>query len=1141
MALWRGRANRTTMAQKSLADRTGSAVATGQSIANSGVLHLHVSPEPPAVSPYLQQVAREIAPDGPLRDRETELADLADFCIRPDPASPYLWLRAPAWTGKSALLAWFVLHPPRGVRIVSFFVTARFASQDTREAFVDVVTEQLAELLNRPRPTVTDATAEAHMALLLDDAARWCGEAGERLVLIVDGLDEDRTGDGRSIAGLLPVHPPADTRIIVASRRNPPLPSDVAPGHPLRQKIIRKDLARSPHAEVVRADMERELDRLLNGEPVWLDLLSLVTAAGGGLSGGDLAELTDAFPRDIARSLLTVTGRTFTMRTTRWDQSIQVYLLGHEELQKNAERFLGERRLAADRERLHTWAVGYRNAGWPDSTPEYLLRGYFRMLQRTNDRDRILACALDSARHDRMRQASGADTAALTEIAEAQRLQLRDQDPNIAALTNLALHKHRLLERNTDVPHELPPLLARTGQRQRAEALLGCMDSQYRPLTAHAMVVALRDTDQVDHALRLARTQPAGADRARALLALADVVPDALDAVHDELPLIRAHETTVRIRTALACRRHDIDDALGLLELLLAVTDEEWQDELRGIVAAELASAGQTNRAENYARQISWPVHHVNALLAVARSSPERARTLVAEIHGKAAALEAPHSRAVALAELAGLATIDHTVIAADCAEAACDAAREVADHHDREWLLVQVLDSILRANLIDQARVIVRSLSIPDTRSAATVMLLDTLTSSDPSLVGSEDVTAVDPDEFAAIMARGHARTDTAAAVNWAHRITDPLDRAKALTTVAARLVKIGRTDTVAQLLMEAADLTVSVQDSPWSASVYTVLASVIPDGTVALEAAERTAHDINDLTDRACALAVIANGWLDLGLPDRARTLLLTAKDLADASDPTEHDFIVHKLVDTALTATWIKLAEQLTRSMSADIRQVHCFIALLRATGKRAFTDDATRLIASVSIDERPYLQAELAEALASLAPNDARLLVEDAERAALALNRVPRAHALVSVVRAWTMLGERNHAEKLTDAIGTPQERVKAAVLTRVLPALATHTLIDLANDPHVIQLHADLIVALEYGNTQQAEAIALSLAAESRTEALLHLALTLDDDQKGRQILAAALVHGHWVPALPALAKLTPDVLDNVTDHILTQR
>lgn len=94
---------------------------------------------------------------------------------------------------------------------------------------------------------------------------------------------------------------------------------------------------------------------------------------------------------------------------------------------------------------------------------------------------------------------------------------------------------------------------------------------------------------------------------------------------------------------------------------------------------------------------------------------------------------------------------------------------------------------------------------------------------------------------------------------------------------------------------------------------------------------------------------------------------------------------------------------------------------------------------------------------------------------------------------------------------------------------------------LADDPHVIQLHADLIVALGYGNTQQAEAIALSLAAESRTEALLHLALTLDDDQKGRQLLAAALVHGHWVPALPALAKLTPDVLDNVTDHILTQR
>ena len=50
-------------------------------------------------------------------------------------------------------------------------------------------------------------------------------QAGGRLVLVVDGLDEDRgvtTGpDAHSIAGLLPADPPAGMRVIVAGRPEP--------------------------------------------------------------------------------------------------------------------------------------------------------------------------------------------------------------------------------------------------------------------------------------------------------------------------------------------------------------------------------------------------------------------------------------------------------------------------------------------------------------------------------------------------------------------------------------------------------------------------------------------------------------------------------------------------------------------------------------------------------------------------------------------------------------------------------------------------------------------------------------------------------------------------------------------------------
>ena len=46
----------------------------------------------------------------------------------------------------------FVLHPPAGVRVVAFFITARLGAQDTREAFTEVVLEQLAELLGQDLP-----------------------------------------------------------------------------------------------------------------------------------------------------------------------------------------------------------------------------------------------------------------------------------------------------------------------------------------------------------------------------------------------------------------------------------------------------------------------------------------------------------------------------------------------------------------------------------------------------------------------------------------------------------------------------------------------------------------------------------------------------------------------------------------------------------------------------------------------------------------------------------------------------------------------------------------------------------------------------------------------------------------------------
>ena len=130
--------------------------------------------------------------------------------------------------------------------------------------------EQLADLLGEPIPAyLTEATREPHLLRMLARGGR--GTLAGRLVLVVDGLDEDRgvtTGpDAYSIAALLPARPPAGLRVIVAGRPDPPVPADVPDDHPLRDPAIVRVLGPSRWAAVVRADMQRELKRLLHGSP----------------------------------------------------------------------------------------------------------------------------------------------------------------------------------------------------------------------------------------------------------------------------------------------------------------------------------------------------------------------------------------------------------------------------------------------------------------------------------------------------------------------------------------------------------------------------------------------------------------------------------------------------------------------------------------------------------------------------------------------------------------------------------------------------------------------------------------------------------------------------------------------------------
>jgi hypothetical protein len=535
---------------------------------------------------YHRQVER-IAPPS-LVGRKAELAELAAFCTS---SAGYAWWRAKAWSGKSALMSWFVLHPPAGVRIVPFFITARLAAQNDRNAFVENVLEQLLALLGESTPALlTEHTREAHLLGLLDRAARTCTARGEHFVLLVDGLDEDRGVDEHSIAALLPLSPSPGMHVLVAGRPNPPIPGDVPSHHPLRDPAIVHPLSPSPRARALRVEMEKDLKRLLRDTDS-RDLLGLVTAAGGGLSAADLVSLTGQLRWEIDDRLQTVAGRSFAIRDPYYSQDAPAaYLLAHEDLQATALEMFGPARLSACRDRLRTWAEGYRARDWPADTPEYLLRGYFRMLTTTENVPELLSCATDSHRQHRLLVLTGGDASALTEIRSAMDLLAAQDDPDLVALTRLALHRDNLASRNLLVPAEVPATWASLGHVDRAESIADSMP------------------DGGDRAEALARTAEvliAAGDRGRG----ADLLRRAEEAIGSELiPGVKVSALTA-VASVLAMMG-EADRAEAMIATIS--WPNEWAKAMQTVIAA-VAATGAVGRAEGMVKSIDNPYHRAKA------------------------------------------------------------------------------------------------------------------------------------------------------------------------------------------------------------------------------------------------------------------------------------------------------------------------------------------------------------------------------------------------------------------------------------------------------------------------------------------------------------------------------------------------
>ncbi|MEV4947928.1 hypothetical protein [Streptomyces sp. NPDC053755] len=583
----------------------------------------------PAVSLYTEYI-RQIAP-AELHDRTAELGELAAFGSGGPTEHAYLWWQAPAWAGKSALMSWFALHPPPNVDVVSFFVTARFATHNDRWAFLEVVAEQLAALDGARVPLPSRELREAHVTRLLDEAAATRLRRGRRLVLLVDGLDEDQGVSGGpgtySIAALLPARVPKGLRVVVAGRPHPPIPHDVPDDHPLRRGGVVRHLALSRHAQVVRTAAERDLKRLLHGDAAGQDLLGLVTAAGGGLTRTDLASLTGLPGYEVEDRLHAVTGRAFTTRPGLWqsEEAPDLYALAHEELQVMSKAAFGAAGLLRHRRRLQAWAETYRQRDWPADTPEYLLTDYHGMLRAAAGESGtgaaeaeadMLRCASDAARHNRQLDLSGGDAAAFAEIATAQDFLLGRDHPDLTRMLRLSIHRNELAERNTAMPDCLPAAWAVLGQPHRAEAIARSASDRF--------------------------------SQRRALLSLVEGLAEA-------------------------------GDPTGAEEIARGFPRPEERDEAMAALARGTARAGDVERAEHVAAGIAHSVYRTTALADVARvaatdgeSGRTKAKALADSIEETALGLQDGYQRALVWCELAEVhaATGDEARVLAATAEA---------------------------------------------------------------------------------------------------------------------------------------------------------------------------------------------------------------------------------------------------------------------------------------------------------------------------------------------------------------------------------------------------------------------------------------------------------------------------------------
>ncbi|GAA4794899.1 hypothetical protein [Streptomyces ziwulingensis] len=1022
--------------------------------------------------------------------REDELAAMSAFAVGADPHGTGYWRwLAPAWSGKTALMAQFALNPPADVDVLAFFITARLAGRSDRTAFLSTLQQQLRAYLE---DSDVDCGGYGGFHDALRRAAERALNSGRQLVLVVDGMDEDSGVEsafaGYSIAGLLPRTPPDGLRVIVAGRPNPPVPSDVSPGHPLRTPLINHDLAESAAARVVREDAERSLNAMIAAAGVSLDLVGLTSAAGGGLSAADFALLVrDRTARHIEAVLGGATGRSFQLRPAQWTLSDgrrpSLYSFAHQELLVGARQMLRPSVLGDYRSRVHDFIDSHREQGWPADTPEYALTGYPQMLREQRDTRRLTDLATDPARHERLWLTTGSDAGALTEIADAFALHRAEPEADLVSCVRLSHCREELGHKALSFPAMALTVLAKLGHGRKAAALLTARVAfspheawLFEPVLREALVTgeaelvlsavhalvepSIRDTalrscaeamavsGQIDRAAALARSIGGAGERAWAFVVVAREV----------LRAGRPEQAAGLAREAAEAVSAMTDTVEGFR--VGAEVAEVWVAAGRPDEAAALArTAAGAVVALRYAEHREQASHSLAVMLARAGQREEAIRLVRTIGDGE--------RRSEALVEVAQvLVETERPGEAADLAREAAKVADELSDADDRGRAYSGAAFVLLRAGRREEAVRAARRIGDPERRSRAWTDMMRVLVEAGQGVAAAgladeaaEAARTVDASEVRVSMLTRLAKTWVEAgrleeAVSLASSIGDPGPRATALSDVARTMAAHGHTEEAIRHGLAAADLVEGVSDPKARVATLTLVAPALQQAGRTEEAARfartaaETALTVSAPAARASSLVDVARVLADLGQTDDATRCVDVAIDVARSAPVPSRTTsrvlrLARALAGTGRTREAVGLARTAVDEAPAIMDPGTRARVLGSAVGvltELEQWDEADRLTETflreardhVDADDQATDLADVVDILAEKGRTDqaVRLARTAADLARTAPNPVWRAWAQVAVARALAKGPCADESIRLADTITKPDDRATA---------------------------------------------------------------------------------------------------------------